>query len=48
MLYNFQLNKYAGEDGIAAYGVMMYVNLVFLAIFIGYSVGTAPIISPLP
>ena len=45
MLYNFQLNKYAGEDGIAAYGVMMYVNLVFLAIFIGYSVGTAPIIS---
>ncbi len=45
MLYNFQLNKYAGEDGIAEYGVMMYVNLVFLAIFIGYSVGTAPIIS---
>ncbi len=45
MLYNFQLNKYAGEDGIAAYGVMMYVNLVFLAIFIGYSAGTAPIIS---
>ena len=45
MLYNFQLNKYAGENGIAAYGVMMYVNLVFLAIFIGYSVGTAPIIS---
>lgn len=45
MLYNFQLNKYAGENGIAAYGVMMYVNLVFLALFIGYSTGTAPIIS---
>lgn len=45
MLYNFQLNKYAGENGIAAYGVMMYVNLIFLALFIGYSTGTAPIVS---
>lgn len=44
MLYNYQLIKYAGQGGVAAYGVMMYVNLVFLAIFIGYSVGTAPII----
>ena len=44
MLYNIQLLAYAGEDGIAAYGTMMYVNLVFLAIFIGYSIGTAPII----
>ncbi len=45
MLYNAQLLKYAGEDGVAAYGVLMYVSLVFLAVFIGYSVGTAPIIS---
>lgn len=44
MLYNVQLLKYAGEDGIAAYGVLMYVSLVFQAVFIGYSVGTAPII----
>lgn len=44
MLYNTQLIKCAGEGGVAAYGVMMYVNLVFLAIFIGYSIGTAPII----
>ena len=44
MLYNLQLIKYAGEDGIAAYGVMMYVNFVFAATFIGYSIGTAPII----
>lgn len=43
MLYNLQLMKYAGEDGVAAYGVLMYVNLIFLAAFIGYSVGTAPI-----
>ncbi len=43
MLYNVQLLKYAGEDGIAAYGVLMYVSLVFQAVFIGYSVGTAPI-----
>ncbi len=45
MLYNAQLMKYAGEEGVAAYGVLMYVNMVFLAIFIGYSVGTAPVIS---
>ena len=45
MLYNLQLLKYAGEDGIAAYGVMMYVSFIFAAVFIGYSIGTAPIIS---
>lgn len=44
MLYNVQLIKYAGEDGVAAYGVLMYVNMIFLAAFIGYSVGTAPVI----
>ena len=44
MLYNAQLMKFAGEDGVAAYGVLMYVNMIFLAIFIGYSVGTAPVI----
>lgn len=44
MLYNVQLIRYAGEDGVAAYGVLMYVNLVFLAAFIGYSVGGAPVI----
>lgn len=44
MLYNFQLMKYAGEDGIAAYGVLMYVNMIFLAIFIGFSVGISPVI----
>lgn len=45
MLYNFQLLKYAGENGVAAYGVLMYVNMIFLAVFIGYSTGTAPIVS---
>lgn len=44
MLYNSQLMNYVGDDGVAAYGVMMYVNMIFLAIFIGYSVGTAPVI----
>lgn len=44
MLYNLQLLKYIGEDGVAAYGVLMYVSLVFQAVFIGYSVGTAPIV----
>lgn len=44
MLYNIQLLRYAGENGIAAYGTMMYVNFVFLAAFIGYSIGTAPVV----
>lgn len=45
MLYNVQLLRYAGEDGVAAYGVLMYVNMIFLAVFIGYSMGTAPVVS---
>ena len=45
MLYNSQLLKYAGEDGIAAYGVLMYVCMIFIAVFIGYSIGTSAIIS---
>ncbi len=44
MLYNIQLIRYAGENGVAAYGVIMYVNLFFLSIFIGFSIGTAPLI----
>ena len=44
MLYNIQLLRYAGENGIAAYGTMMYVNMIFLAAFIGYSIGTAPVV----
>ena len=44
MLYNGQLMAKAGEDGVAAYGVLMYVSLVFQAIFIGYAVGTAPVV----
>lgn len=45
MLYNAQLLKYAGENGVAAYGVLMYVCMIFLAVFIGYTVGIAPVIS---
>ena len=41
ILYNIQLIRYAGENGVAAYGVMMYVSFIFSAAFIGYSVGTA-------
>lgn len=44
MLYNIQLGRLSGENGIAAYGVLMYVQFVFIAIFIGYSIGVAPII----
>lgn len=45
MLYNLQLMKIAGENGVAAYGVIMYVSFIFIAIFLGYAIGTAPIIS---
>lgn len=44
-IYNFQLMKFAGENGVAAYGTIMYVNFIFIAIFLGYSIGSAPIIS---
>lgn len=44
MLYNLQLMKFAGEDGVAAYGVIMYVNFIFIAVFLGYSIGVAPVI----
>ena len=44
MLYNFQLMNFAKEDGVAAYGVIMYVNFIFVAVFLGYAIGTAPII----
>ncbi len=44
ILYNYQLMKLAGENGISAYGVIMYVNFIFTALFIGYSIGSAPII----
>ena len=44
MLYNLQLMAWAGEDGIAAYGVMMYVNFVFMSVYIGFVIGVAPIV----
>ena len=44
MLYNYQLMNYAGEDGVAAYGVLMYVSMIFIALFLGYSIGSAPVI----
>ena len=45
MLYNAQLLKYAGNDGVVAYGVIMYVNIFFIAVFFGFSVGTSPVFS---
>ena len=45
MLYNAQLMHYAGEDGVAAYGTIMYVNFIFISIFIGFATGVAPVIS---
>ena len=45
MLYNFQLLRLIGENGVSAYGVLMYVQFIFVAIFIGYSIGCAPVVS---
>ena len=45
MLYNNQLMKYAGQDGVSAYGVIMYVSFIFVSIFIGLSIGSAPVVS---
>lgn len=45
ILYNFQLLRFAGENGIAAYGAVMYVSFIFVAIFIGFVIGSAPIVS---
>ena len=44
MLYNIRLIDLAGENGVSDYGVLMYVNFIFIAVFIGFSVGTAPIV----
>lgn len=44
ILYNIQLMAWAGEDGVAAYGVIMYVNFIFIAVFLGFSMGSAPVI----
>lgn len=45
VIYNLQLLKFAGENGVAAYGTIMYIQFIFIAIFIGYTIGTGPIIS---
>lgn len=45
VIYNLQLIKFAGENGVAAYGTIMYIQFIFIAIFIGYTIGTSPIIS---
>ncbi len=45
MLYNFQLMKYIGQDGVSAYGVIMYISFIFIGVFIGFTLGSSPIIS---
>ena len=45
MLYNVQLLRYAGENGVAAHGAIMYVSMVFASLFFGYSMGSAPVVS---
>ncbi len=45
VLYNLQLLRLEDENGVAAYGTLMYIQFIFIAIFIGYTIGTAPVIS---
>lgn len=44
IMYNYQLMRFVGQDGVSAYGVIMYVSFIFCSIFIGYSIGVTPII----
>lgn len=44
ILFNYQLMQFAGEDGVSAYGVLMYCNFIFTSVFLGYSIGSAPIV----
>lgn len=44
IVYNFQLMRIIGNDGVSAYGIIMYVNFAFTAVLLGYSVGSAPIV----
>lgn len=44
ILYNFQLMKFAGENGVAAYGAVIYVSFIFVAVFLGYSIGATPVV----
>ena len=44
MVYNKQLMSYRGQDGVTAYGIIMYASFIFAAVFIGYAIGIAPII----
>ena len=44
IVYNFQLLRFSGENGVAAYGVLMYVQFIFVAMFIGYTIGTGPVV----
>lgn len=44
MLYNLQLVKFAGYDGVVAYGIIMYVGFIFSGTYLGYCVGVAPIV----
>lgn len=44
ILYNYRLMQFAGENGVAAYGAVMYVGFIFVAVFLGYSIGVVPVI----
>ena len=44
MLYNFKLMRLIGEDGVSAYGVLMYVDFIFKAFFFGYSIAVTPVV----
>lgn len=44
MLYNLQLMRLVGENGVSAYGVIMYVSFIFTGTYLGYAIGAAPIV----
>lgn len=44
ILFNFQLMRFIGEDGVAIFGVIMYINMIFISVFTGYSIGVGPVV----
>lgn len=45
ILYNLQLMSLMGEDGVAAYGVIMYVDFIFISLLGGYMMGLENIVA---
>lgn len=44
-LFNITMLKLAGEDGVAAITIVLYGQFLFTALYLGFSMGVAPVVS---